>query len=100
MTATTVIIAILSFLPTMINVMSGMWMTRSALVEVLKTLGASRWTILWRTELLSALPAIMATVRIAVPASILGAVIIEWLVTGVGMGNAILSGVFIKANPS
>ena len=94
LTATTVIIAILSFFPTMINVMSGMRLTRRALVEVLKTLGAGRWTILWRAELPSALPAIMASARIAVPASILGAVIIEWLITGVGMGNAILAGVY------
>ncbi len=94
LTATTVIIAILSFFPTMINVMAGMRLTRVALIEVLRTLNASRWTILWRAELPSALPAIMASARIAVPASILGAVIIEWLITGVGMGNAILSGVY------
>lgn len=94
LTATTVIIAILSFFPTMINVMVGMRMTRRALVEVLKTLGASRLTILWRAELPSALPALMASARVAIPASILGAVIIEWLITGTGMGNAILAGVY------
>jgi sulfonate transport system permease protein len=94
LTATTVIIGILSFFPTMINVMVGMRLTRVALVEVLLTLNASRWTVLWRAELPSALPAVMASARIAVPASILGAVVIEWLITGVGMGNAILSGVY------
>ena len=94
LTATTVIIAILSFFPTMINVMVGMRLTRVALVDVLRTLNAGRWTVLWRAELPSALPAIMASARIAVPASILGAVVIEWLITGVGMGNAILSGVY------
>lgn len=94
LTATTVIIAILSFFPTMINVMVGLRLTRRALVEVLTTLNASRWTILWRAELPSALPALMASARIAVPASILGAVIVEWLITGQGMGNAILSGVY------
>lgn len=94
LTATTVIIAILSFFPTMINVMAGMRMTRVALVEVLRTLNASRWTVMWRAELPSALPAVLASARIAVPASILGAVVIEWLITGVGMGNAILSGVY------
>lgn len=36
----------------------------------------------------------MASARIAVPSSILGAVVIEWLITGVGMGNAILYGVY------
>ncbi|MHA3980975.1 ABC transporter permease [Halovulum sp. GXIMD14794] len=94
LTATTVIIAILSFFPTMINVMTGMRLTRTALVEFLRTLNASRWTILWRAELPSALPAFMASARIAVPSSILGAVVIEWLITGVGMGNAILYGVY------
>lgn len=94
LTATTVIIAILSFFPTMINVMTGMRLTRTALVELMRTLNASRWTILWRAELPSALPAVLASARIAVPSSILGAVVIEWLITGVGMGNAILYGVY------
>jgi ABC-type nitrate/sulfonate/bicarbonate transport system permease component len=78
----------------MINVMTGMRLTRTALIELLRTLNASRWTILWRAELPSALPAVLASARIAVPSSILGAVVIEWLVTGVGMGNAILYGVY------
>ena len=94
LTATTVIIAILSFFPTMINVMVGMRLTRVALVEVLRTLNASRWTVLWRAELPSALPAVMASARIAVPSSILGAVVISLADHRVGMGNAILSGVY------
>jgi len=94
LTATTVIIAILSFFPTMINMVLGMRLTRRSIVEVFEVLNASRLTILWRAELPSALPALMASARIAVPASILGAVIIEWLVTGEGMGNAILAGVY------
>lgn len=92
--ATTVIVAILSFFPTMINMMVGMRLTRRSVVEVFKVFNASRLTILWQAELPSALPALMASARIAVPSSILGAVVIEWLVTGVGMGNAILSGVY------
>ncbi|MBM9594475.1 ABC transporter permease [Roseitranquillus sediminis] len=92
--ATTVIVAILSFFPTMINMVTAMRLTRRQIVEVLHVMNASRLTILWRAELPSALPALMASARIAVPASILGAVIIEWLVTGVGMGNAILAGVY------
>jgi sulfonate transport system permease protein len=92
--ATTLIVAILSFFPTMINMVTAMRLTRRPIVEVLRVMNAGRWTILWRAELPSALPALMASARIAVPASILGAVIIEWLVTGVGMGNAILAGVY------
>ncbi|MCW5714749.1 MAG: ABC transporter permease subunit [Bauldia sp.] len=92
--ATTVIVAILSFFPTMINMLVGMRMTRRPIVEVLRVLNASRWEVLWRAELPSALPALMASARIAVLSSILGAVVIEWLVTGVGMGNAILAGVY------
>jgi ABC-type nitrate/sulfonate/bicarbonate transport system permease component len=74
--ATTAIVAILSFFPTMINMVTGMRLTRRQIVEVLHVMNASRWTILWRAELPSALPAL------------------EWLVTGVGMGNAILAGVY------
>ena len=92
--ATTIIVGILSFFPTMINMMVGMRLTRRSIVEVFKVMNASRWTILWRAELPSALPALLASARIAIPSSILGAVIIEWLVTGVGMGNAILAGVY------
>ncbi|MCB1549835.1 MAG: ABC transporter permease subunit, partial [Hyphomicrobiaceae bacterium] len=53
--ATTIIVGILSFFPTMINMMVGMRLTRRSIVEVFKVLNASRWTILWRAELPSAL---------------------------------------------
>ncbi|WP_165354567.1 ABC transporter permease [Tropicimonas sp. IMCC6043] len=92
--ATTMIVAILSFFPTLINLVVAMRLTRRSITDLLRVLNADRWTILWRAELPTALPALMASARIAVPTSILGAVIVEWLITGVGMGNAILSGVY------
>jgi len=39
----------------------------------------------------SALPALFASVRIAVPGSLTGALLAEWLATGKGIGYAVVS---------
>ena len=78
----------------MVNMMVGMRLTRRSIVEVFEVFGAIRWKIIRHAELPSAMPSLLASARIAVPSSILGAVVIEWLVTGEGLGNAILAGVY------
>jgi ABC-type nitrate/sulfonate/bicarbonate transport system permease component len=92
--ATTATVAVLSFFPTLVNVLGGL---RSAQLEVVELLGVydcSAVTVLRKVRIPAALPSLFASARIAVPASVLGAVVVEWLSTGKGLGNAILVGAF------
>jgi ABC-type nitrate/sulfonate/bicarbonate transport system permease component len=92
--ATTVTVAILSFFPTLVNVLAGLRSARLEVIELLGVYDCSSLTILRRARIPAAMPSLFASARIAVPASVLGAVVVEWLSTGEGLGNAILVGAF------
>jgi ABC-type nitrate/sulfonate/bicarbonate transport system permease component len=53
--------------------------------------GASKLTTLRKVLIPSALPSIFASLRINVPASIIGALLAEWLATGKGSGAEMLT---------
>jgi ABC-type nitrate/sulfonate/bicarbonate transport system permease component len=87
---TTAIVAVMSFFPTLVNVVAGMRQTPGRLLDVVRSYDAPAWAVLWKAQLPSALPAILASARIAVPASLLGATVAEWLATGGGMGDLMI----------
>lgn len=87
---TTAIVAVMSFFPTLVNVTAGMRQTPGRLLDVVHSYDAPAWAVLWKARLPSALPAILASARIAVPVSLLGATVAEWLATGGGMGDLMI----------
>jgi ABC-type nitrate/sulfonate/bicarbonate transport system permease component len=92
--ATTATVALLSFFPTLVNVLAGLRSARAEVVELLSVYNCSSVAILRKARIPAAIPNLFASARIAVPASVLGAVVVEWLSTGEGLGNAILAGAF------
>ncbi|MFK8025130.1 MAG: ABC transporter permease subunit, partial [Ilumatobacter sp.] len=48
-------------------------------------------TVLFKLRLPAAMPSIFAAAKIAVPGAILGALLAEWLVTGTGLGDEMLT---------
>lgn len=85
--ATVVIVAIMSFFPTLVNCAAAMRRTPVGILDVLRAYDAppvARTTVAY---LPNALPALLASARIAVPTSLLGATVAEWLATGDGIGN-------------
>jgi sulfonate transport system permease protein len=87
---TTVLVAVMSFFPTLVNVVFGLRSTSPQLLDVLAVGHASVLQTTWWARLPSALPALFASARIAVPASFLGATVAEWLATGKGIGNVMV----------
>ncbi|HLJ58800.1 MAG TPA: ABC transporter permease subunit [bacterium] len=83
---TTVITGIITFFPTLVNVLQGLRSASPQAVEVLTLYGAAPWTVVWKVRLPSALPSLFASVRISALGSILGAIVAEWLATGRGLG--------------
>jgi sulfonate transport system permease protein len=85
-----VIAAIVTFFPTLVNVVFGLRSAPASAIDVALAYGASPLTVLRKIRIPCALPSLFASARIAAPAAMLGAVIAEWLATGRGLGYALL----------
>ncbi|MCY4664576.1 MAG: ABC transporter permease subunit [Acidimicrobiaceae bacterium] len=83
---TTAIVAVMSFFPTLVNCYTAMLRTPVGILDVLKSYDARSVANVRNAYLPSAVPALLASARIAVPTSLLGATVAEWLATGDGIG--------------
>ncbi len=83
---TTAIVAVMSFFPTLVNCHAAMLRTPQGVLDVLKSYHAGPWANIRNAYLPTSVPALLASARIAVPASLLGATVAEWLATGEGIG--------------
>lgn len=59
--------------------------------DLFTVLGASRWQRLWRLDVPAALPALSSGLKLAVPVSLIGAVIGEWFGAPRGLGVLIVN---------
>ncbi|HWW54329.1 MAG TPA: ABC transporter permease [Acidimicrobiales bacterium] len=86
-----VIGGIVCFFPALINIMYGLRATPRSSLDLMQSYGASRMTTLRKVLVPSAMPSIFASLRINVPAAIIGALLAEWLATDKGSGAEMLS---------
>jgi ABC-type nitrate/sulfonate/bicarbonate transport system permease component len=86
-----VIGGIVCFFPALVNIMLGLRSSPRSSLDLMRSYGASRLTTLRKVMIPSALPSIFASLRINVPASIVGALLAEWLATGKGSGAEMLT---------
>jgi NitT/TauT family transport system permease protein len=90
--AVSVIAAYLTFFPVTINTLRGLTSVDPRALELMRTYAASSWRVLWKLRVPAALPFIFAALKIAAPASVVGAIIGE-LPASIqdGLGGAILN---------
>jgi NitT/TauT family transport system permease protein len=90
--AVAVISAYLTFFPVTINTLRGLTSVDPRALELMRSYAASGRDVLWRLRYPAALPFVFAALRIAAPASVVGAIIGE-LPASVqdGLGGAILN---------
>lgn len=82
-----VLVAVLmTFFPITITVYDGLRSARAEMAELLETYGATRWDIFCKIKVPCALPYFFSAVKMAVPISIIGAAIGEWLGAQSGLG--------------
>jgi NitT/TauT family transport system permease protein len=72
-----VIAAYLTFFPVTINTLRGLLSTDRRAVELMRSLAAGRWTILWKLRIPAALPYIFSALKVSATACIVGAIIGE-----------------------
>jgi NitT/TauT family transport system permease protein len=90
--AVAVIAAYLTFFPVTINTMRGLMSVDPRALDLMRSYASSSWNVLWKVRVPAALPFIFAALKIAAPASVVGAIIGE-LPASIqdGLGGAILN---------
>jgi NitT/TauT family transport system permease protein len=91
MAPTVVITALICFFPLMENTLTGLAQVDPARRELFRMLGASRLQTLLRLKLPSALPVILAGLRVAVVLALVGAVVGEFIGGRAGLGASIIA---------
>ena len=82
-----VVVVLVTFFSVTVNLFDGFQATRVERTELMKTYGASRWQIFLLLRLPTALPYLFTALRIALPWSVVGAAVSEWLGAPSGLGT-------------
>jgi ABC-type nitrate/sulfonate/bicarbonate transport system permease component len=85
--AVTAVSAVVVFFPTYVNVLLGLRSASHEMTDVADAYGGSQLQAFWKIRVPTAIPALMASARIAVPTALIGVIIAEWLVSGGGVGQ-------------
>jgi ABC-type nitrate/sulfonate/bicarbonate transport system permease component len=83
--------AIVVLLPALVNIVFGLRSVTPQMRDLVLVYGGTPTTVLLKVGFPSALPALFASIRIAVPGAMTGALLAEWLATGKGIGYAVVS---------
>ena len=81
-----VVTSIIVLFPALVNALTGLRAADPEVLEVLRTLHASRWETLRHVQLPSALPNLFAAARVCLPLSVVGAVVAEFVAPGSNRG--------------
>jgi NitT/TauT family transport system permease protein len=85
-----VIAMVISFFPVVINAIRGMTTVDRRVNDLMTTISASRWNIMTKVQLPNAVPYIFSGLKVAVPLSIIGAVVAEFMQSDSGLGYIVL----------
>ncbi|MFT4084352.1 MAG: ABC transporter permease [Nocardioides sp.] len=86
-----VLVALICFFPILINVATGLRAVPEPMLQVYRTMHASRWELLRHLRVPNALPYVFAALQIVFPLSVIGAVVAELSAAGYadGLGTTI-----------
>ncbi len=77
---------LITFFPITITVYDGFRAAKTEMAELLQTYGATKWDIFRKIKVPCALPYFFSAIKMAIPMSIIGAAIGEWLGSQSGLG--------------
>jgi NitT/TauT family transport system permease protein len=84
-----IVAALLSFFPLLVNAMTGFRDVNPGALQFLRSLNASPWQVFWKLRAVSALPYVLAALKISYPLALIGAVVGEWFTGNDGLGVVI-----------
>ncbi len=81
-----IVVALISVFPIVVNTVDGLRAADPDMINLLRTLGANRWQVFTKAQIPGALPFMFSGVKIAITASVIGAVVGEWVGASEGLG--------------
>lgn len=81
-----VLVALTTFFPVTVSLLAGFASVDADVVDLLRTMRATRWQIFWHAKLPAAMSSLVGGLRIAVTYAVVAAVIAEWLGGSSGLG--------------
>lgn len=93
-TTKVVMTAIISFFPTLVNMMRGLVAVDPNMLQLFRSVNASRWKVLAKLRWPTSLPYLFAGLRITASASMVGAIIVEWISSDTGLGYMIINSTY------
>lgn len=94
MTPKVVIAALICFFPTLVNMVKGLSSVNPQALELMKVLSASKTEIFFKLRLYNSLPYLFAALKIAASASVIGAIVGEWIGSTEGIGALIIQATY------
>ena len=86
LTPKVIVVALTAFFPIVVNMVDGLRSVDPDVVNLLRTMGASRWQIFVKVQVPTSLPFLFSGLRVAMAVSVIGAVIGEWVGSSQGLG--------------
>ena len=81
-----IVVGLICFFPIVVNMVDGLRSVDPDLVNLMRSMGASRWQIFAKAQLPSSLPFLFSGTKVAIAVSVIGAVMGEWVGSSAGLG--------------
>ncbi len=88
-----IFVVVFTFFPMLVNTVTGLRSSDPELLLLTRSMGANRWQLLRRVRLPSALPSIIAGVKISITLAPVGAVVGEFVASNNGLGHMLIQSV-------
>lgn len=88
------IAALISFFPTLVNMVRGLESVEPQSLELFRVLSANRREVFWKVRLYASLPFLFSSLKIAATSSVIGAIVAEWIGSNVGLGALIIQATY------
>ncbi|MGH9319052.1 MAG: ABC transporter permease [Vicinamibacteria bacterium] len=85
-----IIAALVCFFPTLVNMVKGLSSINPQALELMKILSATKGEVFWKLRIYNSLPYLFAALKIAASASVIGAIVGEWIGSTEGIGALII----------
>jgi NitT/TauT family transport system permease protein len=89
-----IIAALISFFPTLVNMVRGFESVEPSALELMRVLSASPAQVFWKLRVPSSLPFLFAALKIAATSCVIGAIVSEWIGADTGLGYLITVATF------
>lgn len=88
------IAALISFFPTLVNMVKGLESVDKQSIELLRVLSATRAEVFWKVRVYASLPYLFASLKIAAGNVVIGAIVAEWIGSQKGLGYLIIQATY------